>query len=324
MKLASVRSSTPDGELVVVSRDLSHMRRVGEIATTLQAALDGWTRTRPLLEGIFNRLQNGDESGAETFDQKSACSPLPRAYQWLDGRAYASHRHRISNGAPIPEWFYREAGLLQRASDRFLAPTQDIVVSNEAFEIDFEGEVVIVTDEVPAGISVNQAAKHVQLIMLANDVSLRALQRDEAVRAFGTIHGKPAGAFSPVAITPDEVGNHWHDCRLHLPIHCSINGRTFGEPDAGDMVYGFDAQIAYAARTRSLAAGSIIGAGTVSNFHPERGHACIIERRAVEEKLHGKPTTPYLRFGDRIRIEMRDQQGRSIFGAIDQQITPAS
>jgi fumarylacetoacetate (FAA) hydrolase len=320
MKLASLRSSSLDGELVVVSRDLRQMCRMDAIAPTLQAALDNWPQVRPGLEDCFRRLEAGNEPKAEPFDEARAASPLPRAYQWLDGRAYTSHRDRISHGAQIPDWFFREAGLLQRASDYFLAPTQDIAVLSEDWEIDFEGEVVIVTDYVHYGISSNDAVQHIQLIMLSNDISLRALQREEATRAFGVIHGKPAGAFSPVAVTMDELGDAWRDSRPHLPLRCSVNSTLVGHPDAGAMVYGFDAQIAYAARSRSLAAGTIIGGGTVSNADPTRGYACIIERRAVEEMSQGAAKTPYLRFGDRVRIEMHDSAGRSIFGAIDQKV----
>jgi fumarylacetoacetate (FAA) hydrolase len=303
-----------------MSRNLRQMCRVGDVAPNLQAALDDWTRTRPLLEQRYARLQRGDEPKAEPFDAAAALSPLPRAAQWLDGRAYAAHRSRVSGGVPVPDWFYREAGLLQRASDYFLTPTQDIAVANEDWEIDFEGEIAVVTDDVPVGTAPDAAAGHVVLVMLANDVSLRALQREEAVRAFGTIHGKPAGSFSPVAVTPDELAPHWRDCRLHLPLSCWVNGTLFGRPDAGDMVYGFNAQIAYAACTRALMAGTIIGAGTASNFDLDRGYACIIERRALEEKSSGKPVTPYLRFGDRIRIDMLGADGQSIFGAIDQRV----
>jgi fumarylacetoacetate (FAA) hydrolase len=319
MKLASTRSPSLDGELVVVSRDLRKMCRVGAIAATLQVALDDWLQVRPRLEECFLRLEAGKETRAEPFEEARVCSPLPRAYQWLDGRAYPAHRERISGGAPIPEWFFREAGLLQRASDYFLAPQQDIAVLSEDWEIDFEGEVVVVTNYVPYGIAASEAMQHIQLVMLANDVSLRALQREEATRAFGMIHGKPAGSFSPVAVTPDELGDAWHHSRLHLPLRCSVNGALIGQPDAGAMVYGFDAQIAYAARSRSLGAGTIVGAGTASNTDPTRGHACIIERRAVEE-MQGAAKTAYLRFGDRVRIEMHDPAGRSIFGAIDQKI----
>jgi fumarylacetoacetate (FAA) hydrolase len=320
MKLASLRSSSPDGELVVVSRDLRQMCRAGDIAGTLQAALDNWHRCLPLLKERFDRLQQGNEPKAEAFDQRRAASPLPRAYQWLDGRAYKTHRSRITHGAPIPEWFFREAGLYQRASDHFLAPNQDIPAVSEDWEIDFEGEVAVVTDYVPYGTTVRHAAQHIQLVMLANDVSLRALQREEATRAYGMVHCKPAGAFSPVAVTPDELGNAWRDCRLHLPLRCSINGKSFGDPDAGAMIYGFDSMVAYAARTRSLWSGTIIGGGTVSNEAPERGYACIIERRAVEEMSQSAVRTPYLRFGDSVRIEMFDSAGRSLFGAIDQKV----
>jgi fumarylacetoacetate (FAA) hydrolase len=320
MKLASLRSSSPDGELVVVSRDLRQMWRAGDIAPTLQAALDNWPRCLPLLKERFERLQQRNEPRAEAFDQRHAASPLPRAYQWLDGRAYATHRSRITRGAPIPEWFYREAGLHQRASDNFLAPNEDIPAVSEDWEIDFEGEIAVITDHVPCATTVAHATQHIQLVMLANDISLRALQREEATRAFGMVHGKPAGAFSPVAVTPDELGNAWRDCRLHLPLRCAINGRSFGDPDAGAMIHGFDAMVAYAARTRSLGSGTIIGGGTVSNEAPERGFACIIERRAVEEMSQSALRTPYLRFGDRVRIEMFDSAGGSLFGAIDQKV----
>jgi fumarylacetoacetate (FAA) hydrolase len=324
MKLASLRSSSPDGALVVVSKDLRRMCRVAAIAPTLQAALDDWPRCLPLLRERWERLERGKDPQAEPFDEAGAASPLPRAYQWLDGRAYAMHRRRISGGAPLPDWFAREAGVYQRASDGFLAPREDISVASEDWEVDFEGEVAVITDGVPCGTPVADAARHIQLVMLANDVSLRALQREEAGRAFGMVQAKPAGAFSPVAVTPDELGDAWRDCRLHLALRCSVNGERFGDPDAGAMLYGFDSMIAYAARTRSLAPGSIIGGGTVSNEDPRRGHACIIERRAVEEMSQGRALTPYLRFGDRVRIEMLDAAGHSVFGAIEQPVRKVS
>jgi fumarylacetoacetate (FAA) hydrolase len=320
VKLASLRAASPDGELVVVSRDLRRMWRAGTVAPTLQAALDDWPATLPALQERYRRLESGAEPHAEPFDEARALAPLPRAYQWLDGRSYTAHRQRITRGTPIPESFFSHASLYQRASDGFLAPTQDIPAAAEEWEIDFEGEVAVITDAVPCGTAAADAARRIQLVTLANDVSLRALQREEAARGFGLVQGKAPSAFAPVAVTPDELGEAWRGCRVHLPLRCTVNGALVGTPDAGAMVHGFDALIAYAARTRALAAGSIIGGGTVSSPDPACGHACIVERRAVEEMTHGAATTPYLRFGDRVRIEMLDADGRSIFGAIDQRV----
>jgi fumarylacetoacetate (FAA) hydrolase len=321
MKLASLKSDL-DGELVVVSRDLKKMRRVPEIAPTLQAAFDDWAAVKSCLEQAYRRLMAGEEP-AEDFSEGEAHSPLPRAYQWLDSGVYRAHFERMRRGQPIPDWLETEPSLYQGGSDGFLTPTGDVRAVSEDWGIDFEGEVAVITDGVPYGTKAADAEKHIQLVMLCNDVSNRILQGHELQRAFGFIHGKPASAFSPVAVTPDELGDAWRDNRLHLPLRCHVNGELFGDPGAGDMMHGFNAIIAYAARTRALLSGSIIGGGTVANADPKRGHATIAEKRSVEELASGAPKTPFLRFGDRVRIEMLDRDGRSIFGAIDQKVVRA-
>jgi len=298
------------------------MSRAADIAPTLQAALDDWAKARPALEERARRLDAGD-ARAENFDPRAALSPLPRAYQWLDCTSYPSHMERMSGRTP-PDWFAREPTMYQGCSDGFLAPTADVPTGSEEWGIDFEAEVAVVTDFVPYGTVDADAAKHIVLVMIVNDVSLRALQGIELPRGFGFIHSKPASAFAPVAVTPDELGSAWRDARLFGAMRCHVNGELFGDPDAGaEMRHNFARLIAHAAKTRTLAAGSIIGAGTVSVSSLDHGFATVAERRAVEQKQHGSPRTPFLRFGDRVRIEMLDGAGRSIFGAIDHKIAKA-
>ena len=322
MKLATLRSRTIDGELVVVSRDLAQMVRATEIAPTLQAALDGWERVRPLLEQRYESLMTGRLREAEPFPIDKAHSPLPRAYQWCDGSTYAAHEKRMSSWRNIEpsKLFAVEPFMYQGASDGFLAPADDIPAASEEWGVDYEAEVAIVTDLVPYGTTVADAGKHVALVMLCNDVSLRNLIPHELGKGFGFVQSKPASAFSPVAVTPDELGDAWRDCRVHLPLRSMVDGTVFGTPNAGEMLHGFDRLIAHVARTRSVGAGSIIGGGTVANQDTAMGTSCIIERRVLEQLQYGEAKTPLLRYGDRVQIEMLDAAGKTIFGAIEQKV----
>jgi fumarylacetoacetate (FAA) hydrolase len=342
MKLATLRNATRDGELAVVSRDLKRAIVVGGGAPTLQAALDDWQHVAPKLAELSAALDAGSTGGAAArhaipFDANLARSPLPRAYQWVDGSAYVNHVElvRKARGAAMPPEFWTDPLMYQGGSDSFLGPTEDIVFPDESWGIDFEAEVAVVTDDVPAGIMAAAAAGHVRLLLLVNDVSLRNLIPAELAKGFGFLQSKPSSSFAPVAVTPDELGAAWHDGRLHLPLLTHLNGVLFGRPDAGvDMTFGFPQLIAHAARTRRLAAGTIVGSGTVSNKEnggPGRpvaaggaGYSCIAEQRTVETILTGKPSTSFLRFGDRVRIEMLDAAGGSIFGAIDQALRRAA
>ena len=322
MKLATLRNGKPDGELVVVSRDLKKMTSAADIAPSLLAAFDDWPRNQPLLEARYHRLMDGLHNALD-FDPRRCHSPLPRAFQWLDGTAYESHRYRMTKGRPAPEWFLKEPSVYQGRSDGFLAPNDDVPFGSEDWGLDFEGEVAVVTSDVPYGATPEMAATKIELVMLVNDVSLRNVQAVELQRLFGFTRSKPASVFSPVCVTPDELGDAWHGSRLHLPIRCSINGKLFGDPNAGEAVHGFDKMISYCAMTQKLSPGSIVGGGTVSNADPKRGYATIAEARAVEELSEGAATTPFLKFGDRVRIEMRDAAGQSVFGAIDHKMAKA-
>jgi fumarylacetoacetate (FAA) hydrolase len=321
MKLASLDDGSRDGRLVVVSRDLARCTPAADAARTLQAALDDWERSRPLLEAIAAELHGASARHAEPFDPRRARSPLPRAYQWADGSAYVNHVElvRRARGATMPAEFWTDPLMYQGGSDSFVGPCDDIVAADEAWGIDFEGEVAVITGDVSMGVDPAAAAASIRLLMLVNDVSLRNLIPAELSKGFGFFQSKPASAFSPVAVTPDELGAAWDGARLHLPLTVHLNGRRFGEPNAGvDMTFDFPRLIAHAARTRELEAGTIIGSGTISNSDRSVGSACIAERRMLETIADGQPATPYLRFGDRVRIEMFDLEGHSVFGAIDQ------
>jgi fumarylacetoacetate (FAA) hydrolase len=331
MKLATLNDGTRDGRLVVVNRELTRCVAIPEIARTLQAALDDWTRAAPALLAIGDALQLGGLSDAFTFDASQAMAPLPRAYQWADGSAYVNHVElvRRARGATMPPEFWTDPLMYQGASDHMLGAREDIVLADESWGIDFEAEVAVVTGDVPMGTGADQTLRHVRLLMLVNDVSLRNLIPHELAKGFGFFQSKPASSFSPVAVTPDELGDAWRDGNVHLPLVSTLNGERFGHPNAGvDMTFSFAQLIAHVAKTRDLCAGSIIGSGTVSNKEnggPGRpaaqggvGYSCIAEQRTVETILQGRPQTPFMRFGDRIRIEMLDASGRSIFGAIDQ------
>ena len=330
MKLASLKSGR-DGTLVVVSNDLARCVAAGDVAPTLQAALDNWAEVAPKLEALAAELESGNSG--EPFDQAACESPLPRAYQWADGSAYVNHVElvRKARGAEVPESFWTDPLMYQGGSDSFLGPRDDILAADTAWGIDLEGEVAIVTDDVPMGVSADEAGQYIRLIMLVNDVSLRGLIPGELAKGFGFFQSKPSSAFSPVAVTPDELGDAWQDNKLHLPLLSELNGEPFGKPNAGiDMTFDFGQLIAHAAKSRPLEAGSIIGSGTVSNKlegGPGKpiseggvGYSCIAEIRMIETIESGAPTTPFMQFGDRVRIEMNDADGNSIFGTIDQAV----
>jgi fumarylacetoacetate (FAA) hydrolase len=337
MKLATLADGTRDGRLVVVDRTLARCVAVPEIARTLQAALDDWNRSVPALGAISDALNAGSLPDAFAFDPVRAMAPLPRAYQWADGSAYVNHVElvRKARGATLPPEFWTDPLMYQGASDHMLGACEDVVLRDEAWGIDFEAELAVVTGDVPMGTSVADAGRHIRLLMLVNDVSLRNLIPAELAKGFGFLQSKPASSFAPVAVTPDELGDAWRDFRVHLPLVSQLNGAPFGRPNAGvDMTFDFAQLVAHLAKTRELAAGTIVGSGTVSNKEnggPGRpasaggiGYSCIAEQRTVETLVGGKPVTPFMRFGDRVRIEMLDAAGQSIFGAIDQAIVAAS
>jgi len=320
MKLGSLKSGR-DGRLVVISVDLQRCALV-RAYETLQSALDDWTTAEPLLRAADEDLERG---GGQPLDPAQMASPLPRAYQWCDGSAYLNHVElvRKARKAEMPPSFYTDPLMYQGGSDGFLGPRDPIVCASEEYGIDFEAEVAVITDDVPMGISAEDARAHIKLVMLVNDVSLRNLIPIELAKGFGFFHGKPASAFSPSAVTPDALGDSWRDGKLHLPLVCHLNDRLCGEPNAGvDMQFDFGALIAHAAKTRALAAGTIVGSGTVSNRDSSKGYCCLAEIRMIETIEQGKPETPFMSFGDRIRIDMTDKQGRSVFGAIDQTVVP--
>ena len=321
MKLATLKNGKPDGELVVVSCDLTKMTRAADIVPTLQAALDNWANIRPRLEERYRQLNTGTAS--EPFDPRCALSPLPRAYQWCDGSVYEAHMVRMSKWIqkPVDPRFFQEPWMYQGASDGFLAPTDNIPAATEEWGIDYEGEIAVITTAVPYGATLAQAAGCIALVMLCNDVSLRNIIPPELSKGFGFVQSKPASAFSPVAVTLDELGGAWRECKLHGALHSWVNGVQFGDPDPGAMVHGFDKLIAHTAHTRSLSPGTIIGSGTVANSDPARGTSCLAERRVMEILKDGVVKTPFLRHGDKVRLEMLDDSGNSIFGAIEQRVS---
>jgi fumarylacetoacetate (FAA) hydrolase len=322
MKLASLRHGR-DGMLVVAARDLRHCVAVPHIAPTLQKALDDWHHTAPRLMRVYDLLNENAADGAMSFDPSECAAPLPRAYQWADGSAYVTHVElvRRARGAEMPPSFWTDPLMYQGGSDSFIGPRGSIVAADESWGIDFEAEIAAITDDVPMGASAHAATHHVKLLMLVNDVSLRNLIPAELAKGFGFLQSKPATAFSPVAVTPDELGEAWSGEKVHLPLSVHLNGTLFGAPNAGeDMTFSFAQLIAHAAKTRFLGAGSIIGSGTVANKDASRGSSCIAERRSREQIERGKPETPFLKFGDRVRIEMLDAHGQSIFGAIDHDV----
>ncbi|MCX7307069.1 MAG: fumarylacetoacetate hydrolase family protein [Afipia sp.] len=323
MKLATLKNGKPDGELVVVSHDLKKFARASDIAPTLQIALDNWAIIQPQLEKRHHDLAAGISH--EPFDPRQALSPLPRAYQWCDGSVYEAHMVRMAKWIkkPVDPRFFDEPWMYQGASDGFLAPTEDIPAATEEWGIDYEGEIAVITTAVPYGATIVQAAASIALVMLCNDVSLRNIIPPELSKGFGFVQSKPASAFSPVAVTLDELGTAWRDNRLHGALFSYVNDEKFGDPDAGAMVHGFGRLIAHASRTRSLSPGSIIGGGTVASNDPARGTSCLAERRVMEILNGGEVKTPFLRHGDCIKLEMLDASGKSIFGAIEQRVSIA-
>lgn len=338
MKLATLKADGRDGRLVVVSRDLTRAVAVPHVAETLQAAIDDWTAASPRLAEVYAALNDGRAAGAFALDAKQLHAPLPRAYQFADGSAYLNHVQllRKARNTEMPASFWTDPLMYQGGSDGFLGPCDPIPAESEDWGIDFEGEIAVIVDDVPMGAAPAQASGHIRLLMLVNDVSLRNLIPAELSKGFGFFQSKPASSFSPVAVTPDELGAAWDGARVTLPLTVHLNGEKFGEPRAGEgMIFDFSQLIAHAARTRHLAAGSIIGSGTVSNPGADGGpgkpivdggvgYSCIAELRVVEQILHGRAKTPFMRFGDCVRIEMFDGEGRSIFGAIDQQVVRVS
>ncbi len=332
MKLATLRNGKRDGQLVLVSRDLTRCTDASFLAPTLQAALDDWARIAPHLEALAESLEHGSVP-SQRFHEHDALSPLPRAYQWADGSAYVNHVElvRKARNAQMPESFWTDPLMYQGGSDAFLAPRDPIVMTDEAFGIDMEGEIAVVVDDVPMGASVDEAKAAIRLVMLVNDVSLRGLIPAELSKGFGFFQSKPSSAFSPVAVTPEELGDAWDSGKVHLPLMVDLNGQPFGRANAGiDMTFDFPTLVAHAAKTRPLSAGSIIGSGTVSNkldggpgkpvAEGGAGYSCIAEIRMIETINDGAPKTPFMRFGDTVRIEMKDEAGHSIFGAIEQTV----
>ena len=323
MKLASLKGDGRDGVPVVVDRTLAQCVSVSRVVPSLQRALENWDRFGPALAEIARALDAGARRDAIPFDAAACAAPLPRAYQFLDGSAYLNHVElvRKARGAEMPERLWSDPLMYQGLSDGFLGPHDDIAVADTDWGIDFEAEVAVVVDDVPMGVPPDRAGAHIKLLMLVNDVSLRELVAAELGKGFGFLHSKPASAFSPVAVTPDELGTAWDGGKIHLPLISHVNGRLVGRPEAGaDMTFDFPALIAHAARTRALSAGTVIGSGTVSNRDRARGSSCLAEVRMVETLETGAPATPFLKFGDQVHIEMRDAHGVSVFGTIDQRV----
>jgi fumarylacetoacetate (FAA) hydrolase len=323
MKLGSLKEGGRDGTLVVVSRDLKQAVKATGVAATLQAALDDWSNVAPRLNALSDELNAGKAAGAFALDMASLAAPLPRAYEFVDGSAYLPHVERVrrARGAEVPESFYVDPLMYQATSAGFLGARDPVVVPSEEYGIDLEAEVVVVTDDVPMAVSVEQAVGHIQLIGLVNDVSLRNLIPGELAKGFGFLQSKPRSALSPVFVTPDELGDAWQDEKLHLPMRTWLNGEWFGEAECGvDMQFNFAQLVAHAAKTRPLTAGTIVGSGTIANQDTSKGASCLAEQRTVETLRDGNATTPFLKFGDSLRIEVTDKHGASIFGSIEQRI----
>jgi fumarylacetoacetate (FAA) hydrolase len=322
MKLASLKHGR-DGQLVVVSRDLGRFVPATGIAATLQQALEDWPRCAPLLEALSGQLNNQQLDNAEPLVPEDLAAPLPRAYEFLDGSAYLPHVERVrkARGAEVPESFYEDPLMYQATAAGFMGPRDPVPAVSEKHGIDFEAEVVVVTTDVPMAPGVERAAGAIVLVGLVNDVSLRNLIPGELAKGFGFLQSKPRSALSPVFCTVDELAPYWQDTVLHRPLHSELNGEWFGSPDAGvDMQFNFAQLVAHAAATRPLVAGTLVGSGTIANQDTSLGASCLAERRMLEIIAEGKPRTPFMSFGDRIRIEMFDDEGNSLFGAIDQEI----
>ena len=332
MKLGSLKEGGRDGTLIVVSRDLSHAVRADGIAATLQRALEDWSSAAPRLNALSERLNAavaagtpGAVDGAFALDPALLAAPLPRAYEFVDGSAYLPHVERVrkARGAEVPASFYTDPLMYQATSAGFLGPRDPVVVPSEDYGIDLEAEVVVVTDDVPMAATPAEAAEHIQLVGLVNDVSLRGLIPGELAKGFGFLQSKPRSALSPVLVTPDELGDAWQGDKLHLPMRTWLNGQWFGAAECGvDMQFSFAELVAHAAKTRPLTAGTIVGSGTIANEDTGKGASCLAEQRTVETLRDGKPGTPFLKYGDTLRIEVTDAHGASIFGAIEQRIAP--
>ena len=323
MKLACLKIGSRDGTLVVVDRKLQNAVKVPEIAHTLQQALENWAMAEPKLRSVSESLNAGKAKDAFKLEPKDLAAAMPRAPQFVDGSAYLPHVERVrrARGADMPPSFLHDPLMYQGVSDSFIPPLDPIRMIDEAWGIDFESEVGVVVDDVPMGVTPADAMKHIKLVLLINDVSLRNLIPEELAKNFGFLQSKPRSALSPAALTPDELGAAWKDGKLHLPLITHLNGTRFGEPDAGvDMQFSFPQLIAHAAKTRPLAAGSIVGSGTIANQDESKGSSCLAEKRVLEITKGGKPVTPFMKFGDRVRIEMLDAAGASLFGAIEQKV----
>ncbi len=323
MKLASLKEGGRDGTLIVVDRALKHAVRAAGIAPTLQKAIEDWSTIAPKLQDLADKLRDNKAPDSFELDPAALAAPLPRAYQWADGSAYVVHVElvRKARGVEMPPSFWTDPLMYQGGSDSFVGCRDEIELADEAWGIDFEGEIGVITDDVPMGISAGAAAAHIKLVTILNDVSLRNVIVNELAKGFGFFHGKPATAFAPVAVTPDELGDAWNGARLNRPLISTLNGKEFGHPNAAtDLTFDFGQLIAHAAKTRYLEAGTVVGSGTVANRDAAAGCSCIAERRVRETIDTGKPVTPFMKFGDHIRIEMFDRDGQSIFGAIDQKV----
>jgi fumarylacetoacetate (FAA) hydrolase len=327
MKLGTLKAGGRDGTLVVVDRELKRAVEASGIAPTLQAALEDWARAAPRLGALAQELATGNAAGAFDLDPRQLAAPLPRAYEFVDGSAYLPHVERVrrARGASVPESFYTDPLMYQATSAGFLGPHDDVVVPSEDYGIDLEAEVVVVTDDVPMAVTPAQASAHIQLVGLVNDVSLRNLIPAELAKGFGFLQSKPRSALSPVFVTPDELGVAWRGDKLHLPMRTWLNGQWFGAAECGvDMQFSFAQLVAHAAKTRPLSAGTLVGSGTIANQDTSKGASCLAEQRTVEKLRDGEARTPFLKFGDRLRIEVLDAAGASIFGAIEQQVRPYS
>lgn len=323
MKLATLKQGSRDGTLVVVSRDLSNAVIAADIAPTLQAALDDWDRAAPRLNTLFEKLMNGDCDEAFELDVAVLAAPLPRTYQFVDGSAYLPHVERVrkARGAEVPESFFTDPLMYQAVSDGFLGPIDDIAMADTSWGIDFESEIGVITDDVAMGASPEQCADHIQLVTILNDVSLRNLIPGELAKGFGFLQSKPRSALAPVVATPDELGDAWRESKLHRPLLTHFNGELFGRPEAGeDMQFSFAELLAHAAKSRPLAAGTLLGSGTIANQDTSRGASCLAEKRMLEIIANGEPETPFMQFGDTVHIEMLDADGNSYFGAIEQEV----
>lgn len=324
MKLASIDNKTRDGQLVVVNKDLTKAVIVSEIAKTMQAAIDNWAVIEPKLKAVYQDLNANKLSDAFDFSSVRILAPLPRAYHWADGSAYVTHVElvRKARNAELPESFWTDPLMYMGASDAFIGPNDDIEIEDEAWGIDFESEVAVITDDVPPGTNAKDALNHIKLITIINDVSLRNLIPNELSKQFGFYQSKPWTSFAPVVVTPDELGGDWKDGKLHLSLNSTLNGTLIGSPNAGvDMTFNFGQLVAHAAKTRSLMAGTVIGSGTVANQGSPNGSSCLAEVRCLEIIKDGTASTPFMSFGDRIEIEMKDKDGKSIFGKINQVVT---